>query len=248
MDKKLSASTVDQFNRDGYLILKGYTPQPFLEQMRALVVDHLLREVEPVEYEYQVGYAGAPSSLIALGGRTIRRLRGAYQRDKLFKVWATAPELTAQLEQLLNEPVRLSLAHHNCVMTKHPQYGTATHWHRDIRYWSFEQPNLVSVWLALGNETASNGALWVIPSSHHEVLQVEQLDELGFLRQDVAANKALLNQATMVELEAGDVLLFHSGIFHSAGKNCTDKVKMSLVFTYHAQSNKPIVGSRSDLG
>ena len=62
------------------------------------------------------------------------------------------PRLAAGLRQLLREPVVLSLAHHNCVMTKHPDFGTATGWHRDIRYWSYTRPDLISVWLALDME------------------------------------------------------------------------------------------------
>ncbi len=39
-------------------------------------------------------------------------------------------------------------------------------WHRDIRYWSFEREDLVSVWMAIGEETIDNGALWFVPGSH----------------------------------------------------------------------------------
>ena len=60
----------------------------------------------------------------------------------------------------------MSRAHHNCLMTKHPRYGSMTGWHRDMRFWSFEREDLVSVWLALGEETIDNGALWFVPGSH----------------------------------------------------------------------------------
>ena len=60
----------------------------------------------------------------------------------------------------------MSQAHHNCVMTKNPGYSSETHWHQDIRYWSFQQPELVSVWTALGREHKGNGCLRVLPGSH----------------------------------------------------------------------------------
>ena len=37
-------------------------------------------------------------------------------------------------------------------MTKAKTYSSATLWHQDNRYWSFEEENLISVWLALGDE------------------------------------------------------------------------------------------------
>jgi len=61
------------------------------------------------------------------------------------------------MQAYFGERVLMSRAHHNCLMTKHPLYGSLTGWHRDIRFWSFEREDLVSVWLALGDETVDNG-------------------------------------------------------------------------------------------
>ncbi|HEX7646195.1 MAG TPA: phytanoyl-CoA dioxygenase family protein, partial [Noviherbaspirillum sp.] len=145
-------------------------------------------------------------------------------------------------------PVRLVLAHHNCVMTKHPHYGTATGWHRDIRYWSFARNDLVTVWLAIGRETASNGALHVIPGSHRLDIGRHQLDELDFLRPDAPDNQPLFAQGVPVELQPGDVLFFHSGLFHAAGRNDSEAVKMSVAFAYRGENNVPGAGSRSEAG
>jgi phytanoyl-CoA hydroxylase len=46
-------------------------------------------------------------------------------------------------------------------------------------------------------------------------------------------------------LNAGDVVFFHCNTLHSAGKNLTDRVKFSLVYTYHGASNAPLPGTRS---
>ncbi len=78
-------------------------------------------------------------------------------------------------------PPAWTLAHHNCVMTKHPHFGSQTGWHRDTRYWSFVKPELVTVWLALGDEDERNGVLRVIPGSHQAKLAPEQLDPAEFL-------------------------------------------------------------------
>lgn len=216
--------------------------------MRALVLEHLQRTVPPLEYEAEVGYAGAPSSLDAPGGRTVRRLKGAYARDPALQAWAEDARIVAGMGQLLEEPVVLTLAHHNCVMTKHPDYGTATGWHRDIRYWRFARNELITVWLALGNEHVDNGALRVIPGSHRLDIKPEQLDPLDFLRPDAPENAALFTQGMAVELNAGDVLLFHSGLFHAAGPNKTNDVKMSVAFAYRGASNLPLSDSRSATG
>jgi phytanoyl-CoA hydroxylase len=241
----LSASQIAEFEENGYLIIKQLVSPADCERMLAVTQQQLQHPVEPLEYEADVGYPGAPTSRDAVGGKTIRRLRGAYHRDTSYQAWAEDPAQVERMQQLLGEKVALSLAHHNCVMTKHPHFGTATGWHRDIRYWSFTRSDLVCVWLALAPETAENGGLKFIPGSHKLQLQPEQMDEKDFLRPDVAANQPIFARGKQVELEKGDVVFFHSRLFHAAGRNDTETVKTSVVFAYRGISNLPIPGSRS---
>lgn len=241
----LSTSQIAQFHVDGYLVLRSVVPAKICELMLSITEAHLQATVEPIEFESEVGYAGAPASLSAPGGRTVRRLRGAYRRHRCFSAWAEDPGVVGAVKELLGEPVALTLAHHNCVMTKHPDFGTATGWHRDMRYWSFERPDLICVWLALGAERAENGGLHFIPGSHRLELAPEQLDDLDFLRPDLPGNQALLAGATPLSLHAGDVVFFHSRLLHSAGRNDSDAVKCSIAFAYHGVTNAPVAGSKS---
>ena len=140
----------------------------------------------------------------------------------------------------------MSQSHHNCVMTKHPGFSSSTAWHQDIRYWSFDAPDLVSLWLALGPEREENGALRLIPGSHRLHLHRGHFDRHLFLRPELEKNRELIANATLVELDAGDALLFHCRLFHAAGMNASGEVKLSAVFTYHARGNRPIPGTRSD--
>ena len=242
---KLTATQIEQFDQDGYLILRALVPQPVCRLMQSITDAHLEAAVEPLEYEAEVGYPGAPASLAALGGRTVRRLRGAYRRHRCFSAWAEDPSVVGAVRQLLGEPVCLTLAHHNCVMTKHPDFGSATGWHRDMRYWSFARPELVCAWLALGPEHAQNGGLQFIARSHRLQPVPNQLDELHFLRPEAPQNVPLLASAVALSLQAGDVVLFHSGLFHAAGRNRSSSVKCSIAFAYHGVSNAALAGSKS---
>ncbi len=240
-----SAAELGQFQRHGYVVARNLAPEALRVQMLDVAKAHLAHSVAPLEYEADVKYAGAPLSHDAPGGRTVRRLLQACARDPVFHTWATSPLLAAHLAQLLGAPVELSQAHHNCVMTKDPRYSSLTNWHRDIRYWSFERPELVSVWLALGPERNENGCLLVLPGSHEVEFRPGQLDAAQFLRTDVEENRSLLAKQIAVELDPGDVLFFHCRLFHAAGQNQTAKTKFSVVHTYHAADNHPLAGSRS---
>ena len=238
----------DTFERDGYLIVRGLADRAGVDEMRATVLRALEEPLQaPAEFEADVGYPGSPASRDEAGGNTPRRLLHACSRGPTFRRWAAPARLAATLRSVMREDrIELSQCHHNCVMTKHPGFSSETSWHQDIRYWSFDAPELVSVWLALGPEREENGALRVIPGSHRLDLDRGRFDRHLFLRPELRENRKLIDTAVLVELEAGDALFFHCRLFHAAGKNRSESTKLSAVFTYHARDNRPIPGTRSD--
>lgn len=245
MRNLLTSELIARFHEQGFLVIRKIVDPQVCARMKSVALKQLEEAAEPLEFEADVGYQGAPASRDAFGGRTVRRLRGAFDRDECFHEWALATHLIDILHQLMDEKVCLTLAHHNCIMTKHPQFGTATGWHRDIRYWSFQKPDLISVWLALGPEDTDNGGLLFIPGSHRLKMKQEQMDEADFLRPDHAKNQVLFKLGRPLLLNPGDVALFHSGLFHAGGRNNTNQLKTSVVFAYHGESNAPIPGTKS---
>lgn len=245
MTRGFSAEDLAAFGRDGFVVIRGLVPQEDCTQMLAAAQRDLVAASPPLEYEADTQYPGAPQSLDAPGGRTVRRLLQACKRDAVFRKAASAPAIAARLRQLLGPQIALAQVHHNCVMTKQPQFSSQTHWHRDIRYWSYERAELVSAWFALGAERPHNGCLMVLPGTQNLEVTPEQLDAAQFLRTDLPVNAALLRTQMAVDLDAGDVLFFHSRLFHAAENNRSTHTKFSAVFTYRALDNQPLPGSRS---
>jgi phytanoyl-CoA hydroxylase len=242
---RFSAEELAVFKRAGFVIVRGLADPEICRQMLECTRAALASPTGPVEYEADLHYPGAPDSRRAAGGDTIRRLKEAHGRHPVFTQFVSQPSLVLRLQQLLGPQVVMPLAHHNCVMTKHPRYSSETGWHQDIRYWSFERPELVSIWLALGRESPENGCLYLIPGTHTLPISRDRLDGALFLRTDLAENEALVAQKIPTELEPGDVLIFHCRTFHAAGRNRTDQTKYSVVFTFRPADNPPTPGTRS---
>ncbi|GAB5440570.1 MAG: phytanoyl-CoA dioxygenase family protein [Fuerstiella sp.] len=236
---------VAQFADDGFSIQRGLIPADYVEKILEVARRDVRLHQGDIEYEADVQYPGAPPSRDAEGGRTIRRLRQAFSRDPVFARLVKQPPLLSRLQQLLGPQVVMPLAHHNCVMTKHPEFSSDTGWHQDIRFWSFTTPELVNAWIALGDENLSNGCLRLLPGSHRITFQPEQLDSDRFFRTDLPANQELLQKAVSAELQAGDVLFFHARCFHAATRNFSDATKYSAVFTFRSLANSPVPESRS---
>jgi phytanoyl-CoA hydroxylase len=234
-----------RFESDGYVIVRQLADQETVHRMMETTFVGLAGPIEPVEYEADVQYPGAPPSRAAEGGQTVRRLKEAHARHPVFTHWVASPPIVGRLQQLLGERVVMPLAHHNCVMTKHAAFSSETNWHQDIRYWSYQRPELVSLWLALGHETTENGCLYVIPGTHRMDFARNRFDDAIFFRQDLPENQELIAKKVTVELEPGDALFFHCKTLHAAGRNKTIQPKFSVVFTFRPESYRPLPGSRS---
>lgn len=245
MSSPLTARQLNDLHQQGFVVVRGFVSAAQCQALRARALDQLAEAAAPVEFEADLAYPGAPASRQAEGGGTVRRLLDAYMRDPLFAAWAASPEMAAVMGGIFGQPAVLSRAHHNCIMTKHPRYGSLTGWHRDIRYWAFDHEDLISAWLALGQETAHNGGLWLIPGSHAMDLADDRFDAAKFLREDLPENMALIGTAVTPELEPGDMLFFHCRTLHAAGRNQSDQVKLSMVHAYHPVGTHPRPGTRS---
>ncbi|WP_373031112.1 phytanoyl-CoA dioxygenase family protein [Sulfurovum sp.] len=237
---KLSTSQLEQFNTDGFLVLRQFADHELCNTILELAKVHLKYKIPPIETESE--YVGDDKEVLKV---TVRRLRQVYQRDIVFKTWMENEEIRPVLEQVLEDTPVLTLAHHNSIMTKMPHTSTETSWHQDIRYWNFENDNLVSVWLALDEEYDENGVLEFIPGSHKIQFSPEQFEGKQYFSATPKENQRLIEKKTSTVLQKGDVVLFHGRLLHRANKNSTDQAKISFVYTVKGKKNRSIEGTRS---
>jgi len=248
---KLSHEQLQQFNEDGFLILRDFADRENCDAILDVAKVHLDHKIEPIETE--IGYDEKSKEYrtdvtdynTKESGTTVRRLRQVYSRDILFKEWMEDEKIRPLLQQVLNDKVVITTSHHNSIMTKMPHQSTQTRWHQDRRYWRYSDDNLVSIWLALDDENSENGVLEFIPGSHRMHFELDQFDEKEYVREDSSKNIPLIEKKVSTPLQKGDVVLFHSLLLHRANKNNTDKAKISFVYTVKGASTKVIEGTRS---
>jgi phytanoyl-CoA hydroxylase len=249
---KLNTKQLQDFHHNGFIVLRQFLDAKSCEAILDKAKDALDNAIEPLETE--TGYSNRDKAYRSLvtdyqshtkNIQSIRRLRQVYERDILFKKWMEAKEIRPVLEQILDDKVVLITAHHNSIMTKMPHSSQETSWHQDLRYWHYEDNNLVSVWLALGEESAENGALEFIPQSHRHTFDSQCFDEKAYFKEEYSPNKALIQQKVSLNLAQGDVVLFHASLLHRANKNTSNSVKISFVYSVKALATKTIIGTRS---
>ena len=248
---KLTPEQIDSFDSNGFLIIRGFANNLESEAILDIAKIHLKYRIEPIETE--IGYHNKSKEYrkniidysSTIKESSVRRLRQVYSRDVIFKNWMENRKIRPALEQLLNDQVVITTAHHNSIMTKMPYSSTETKWHRDRRYWQFSDNNLLSVWLALGEENSDNGVLEFIPASHKMNFTPEQFDDKEYFREDYEQNMSLIETKTSTILKKGDIVFFHSMLLHRANANMTHKPKISFVYTIKGASTKALEDSRS---
>ncbi|MCO4844697.1 MAG: phytanoyl-CoA dioxygenase family protein [Sulfurovum sp.] len=250
---QLTATQLAQFNNDGFIVLRSFVAAERCDAILEVAKEHLEQLIEPIETE--LGYDSRSkayrtevtdySSKAEEEHIIVRRLRQVYERNPLFKAWMEEMKIRPILQQVLDDEVVLTTAHHNSIMTKMPQISSSTGWHQDRRYWSYSDDNLVSVWLALDDETDRNGVLEFIPGSHKMQFKAEQFDEKEYFSTTYLPNKKIIATKISTDLKKGDVVIFHSLLLHRANKNSTNKPKISFVYTVKGEQTNAIEGTRS---
>ncbi len=250
---RLTEEQVIFFNEKGYLILQKFAVPEQCNTILDIAKAHLKHKVPPIETELEYVEKSKEERRSTSDGdaqklekrMTVRRLRQVYHRDIVFREWMENQEIRPLLKQILGENLAITIAHHNSIMTKMPFSSTETSWHQDIRYWNFENDNLISVWLALGEENSDNGVLEFIPGSHKMVLAPDQFGEKEYFLTNTPQNVLLIDTKEQIVLEKGDVVFFHCKLLHRANANHTKNPKISFVYTVRDKSNEPIPQTRS---
>lgn len=237
---ELSSKELEDFNENGYLVLRNFLDENSCDKILEKAKVHLENKREPIETESE--YIGEKKDFLHI---TVRRLRQVYDRDELFASWMKNSKIYPILKQILGENPVITTAHHNSIMTKIPNLSTQTSWHQDFRYWSFENDNLVSVWLALGEENSDNGVLEFVPKSHKISFSKEQFEEKEYFSATHPKNIELIKTKKSTTLNKGDIILFHCKLLHRANKNSSNKTKISFVYTVKGESNDALKNSRS---
>ena len=250
---RLTEEQLATFEEKGYLVLRKFAEPEECDTILDIAKAHLKHKVPPIETESEyVGKSKEERKTISDGHAgqleeriTVRRLRQVYRRDIVFKQWMESEKIRPLLKQILGENPVITIAHHNSIMTKMPLSSTETSWHQDIRYWRFDNDNLVSVWLALGDENDENGVLEFIPGSHKMTLAPDQFGEKEYFLTDYTKNSRLIDTKEQTVLQKGDVVFFHCKLLHRANENRTRTPKISFVYTVRGELNHPIANTRS---
>ena len=226
--QSLNLAQIEQYNQDGYLIIKGFLNSEEVGKLYQIAIDDKAMSNNAINVNDSTG----KRSKLSLWYKPGNDIYGLLTRSE---------SLINSVNKLLDG--NAEVCHfHSKLMQKEPKVGGAWEWHQDYGYWyknEFLLPDqMMSVMVAITEANKSNGCLQVIKGSH-KMGRVEH----GFAGEQVGASQRYVDLAlkTMdliyVELEAGDVLFFHSNLLHRSEANLSDRPRWSMISCYNRASN-----------
>jgi hypothetical protein len=114
-------------------------------------------------------------------------------------------------------------------MNKPAGCGTYLVWHQD-RWAHLDRDPQITLWTALDPATVDNGCVFIIPGSHHSLVNPEHGS--GFLTEEQVHKILDENEPVALELEAGEVVLLHNWLLHSSDINRTAQARRAFSVCY----------------
>jgi non-heme Fe2+,alpha-ketoglutarate-dependent halogenase len=221
MNKLLTASQVEQYERDGIVF-----PVPVLTP------------------EETAGFRRSFDELAdRLGGRPVAQALGHTQA---FFRWAydlgTHPRVLDAVEDILGPDILLWTV---SIFPKYPRDPGYISWHQDGTYWGLDSVRVTTAWIALTDSRVDNGCMRVVPGSHRRPILPHRdtyaADNRLSRGQEIEV-EVDERDAVDVVLRAGQMSLHHVNIIHGSNSNPSDGSRIGFAPRFTTPETSQIDG------
>ncbi|GAA3407847.1 phytanoyl-CoA dioxygenase family protein [Paenibacillus hodogayensis] len=225
MSTILSYEQLEQYGRDGYLVLRGVFTREEAALWRA-ECERLLSLsdiVDPLNIRVGFRQVGEESA--------VERFDPLVDISPVFAGLVKDERILTPLRDIyLDEPLLFK----DKLVFKLPGMSGYT-MHQDGAWWQgFPIQGLISVMVAIDGASGENGGLELFPGYHDRLRsaagELRNMNEAEIAEIDLAKGE-------LVETEPGDIILFHSLAPHRSGSNTANYSRKQLYLTYSPSRN-----------
>jgi ectoine hydroxylase len=225
----LTDAQIATYRRDGYLALPRLidpervqalrrVTEAFVDRSRGLARTDSVFDLDPRHT------ASAP---------IVRRIKNPADHDPLYAWVALESPILDIVAELIGPSLRF---HHSKLNLKGRHTGAPVEVHQDAAFYPHSNDDVLAVGLLLDDATAENGAMAVLPGSHHGPIYTHfdtQGRFVGCLRaEDVA--RLDRSRAVLLALPAGSVHIHHYRLIHWSAPNTSPGERRLLINAYAA--------------
>ena len=233
----LRQAQIEQFHRDGFLVVENVMSPNELAGLRAQLetwvdesrqytqaygetIDGRSRfDVDPVDHD-----ADHPA---------LRRVSSPTEISEVYYETAIHSSMVEMAGQLIGGSG--TRFHHSKVNAKLPHTATTVKWHQDFPFTPHTNDDMITALLMVGEVTADNGPLQVIPGSHKGELFDHWQDGRFSGKVEAEVEAAHCQNYVSCIGPAGSVCFMHTRLLHASGANNTELPRYLFITVYAAE-------------
>jgi ectoine hydroxylase-related dioxygenase (phytanoyl-CoA dioxygenase family) len=222
----LTPEQLQQYAADGFFVARGLASRAAADAIRReilrCVLDRPADLAVVLDRELDAMAADRPDALY----RKLSRL--GRQSRVIWEHYYASPRVLPFVRHFLGEEIYLK---YDSVFLKPAKTGGATPWHQDIGLWRDINTDAFNAWMAVDAATRENGCLQVVPGSHRMgvIPHVKYPDGVhGELPRRLVERTIAERGVRHIELQPGDVVFWHSHLWHSSPPNQSDQGRIGM--------------------
>ncbi|KAK9814685.1 hypothetical protein WJX72_009793 [[Myrmecia] bisecta] len=237
----LTAQQVEQYRRDGYLVVPGWAGPEQLQEMRqraeelvdmfdpesisvfstrnqsSTTDDYFLESASNVSFFFEEKAFDAEGKLRQPKGLSINKIGHAmHDLDPVFREFSRSSKISELMRDL---GYRRPLPVQSMYIFKQPKIGGEVVAHQDSTFLYTDPPSVTGIWIALEDATVHNGCLWTLPGSHIPGVQRRFCREGRKLTFDKDPPAYDLDTFTPLPVKAGDLVVLDGANVHYSHEN-----------------------------
>jgi ectoine hydroxylase-related dioxygenase (phytanoyl-CoA dioxygenase family) len=222
-----------EFWKNGYVVIRNVFQKSEMDHLRDAChrYDQFNAKIDELTEAISKGQRPSFSTIINHNSTDTRDILSKVARKKL---------IMDSLDFIFDDT---SYAFHNKIIAK-PAGMVGFSYHQDYAYWYHTgclYPMTASTFCAIDKSTTENGCLKFIPESH----KLGRQDHINFGTHpgDRGMERARLEIVIQrlgekyIELDSGDVCIFHGNLIHGSDDNTSERDRLALVATYNFKTN-----------
>lgn len=233
---KLTDSQWDQYQIDGYLRLGHILTD---DQLTALQqqIDDIMMGTASINYDLIMmqldrdpargNKPGPQTNGHKAATLAYRKIQGL-EFDPLFLDFMQHPLFQNICERTYGEDADID-CFRAMFMNKPAGEGTELVWHQD-RWKDLDRDPLITIWTALDPATVANGCVYIMPGTHHTLINPE--DGSGFFTSEQADEMKQKHPPVALEVPVGESVLLHNHLPHSSGINSSSIARRAFSACY----------------
>lgn len=257
----LTQDQVEQFKRDGFLVVPGFSGGDQVDKLlhrgaelvdeydlkKDFVLgsqtnttnDYFLKSASDIGFFFEKNAFDENGQLAKPKSIAVHKLGHAlHDLDPVFKAWTRDnSKVRAILKDLgYQRPMPVQSLFH----FKPSGIGSAVPVHQDGTYLATEPQSVIAFWLSLKPADQTNGCLWVLPGSHtHGVRRRFRHRGCNMDYDHPLPEEFTVKQGYVpVEVEAGTLVLLHAAVAHYSDPNTSGHSRPALVVHFVEGTDK----------